>query len=295
MSLGILFMTVTGFLWVLMGWVISFATQKRLNLGFIQGFAGLLVTLLVLPAIFTGEVPQWAVTLCVLLSGFGNYYTFIVMNRAMERGPHGLVWAMIQSAFFIPFVMGIVFFGVPCSIFRLIGLIVLIAATGLMGVAGQKSNQEKNGEKSSSWLVYTIVGLLMAGAVQICANLPSYLVKAEAFKFTGLLFRCGLMGAGFALGWIVHSLYRKEIWNGKHCSLPVTMMVISLIGACICLFYGLDMLAKAGVGAIGYPLGMGVSIAAFQVYTAISLKERISFLSFLSILLCLIGIGLLTR
>ena len=70
-------------------------------------------------------------------------------------------------------------------------------------------------------------------------------------------------------------------------------MTASTIGATVCLFYGLDCMAKAGAGAIGYPMATGVTIASFQVYTAVVLKEKLSPLSLSGILFCLTGTILL--
>ncbi len=294
MTWGISFLTVTGIMWVVMGAVISRAAQKQLNIAFIQGIAGGVVALAVIPALCTGQMPAWQVVLSIFLAGFGNYYIFLLMNKAMQTGPNGLVWAMIQSAFIIPFAMGIIFFAVPCSLWRLSGLLVLLLATALMGIAGQKSNREKSDAKGDcKWLWYTIIAFLMGGLDQALGNLPSYLIKEEPFQFCGLLARSGICGAGFAVAWAFHCLFRKENWFARKCTLDIVLMAGSTVGATVCLFYALDTLAKAGAGAIGYPLGMGITIAAFQIYTAVVLKEKLSLFSLLSILLCLSGIVLI--
>ena len=213
----------------------------------------------------------------------------------MKLGPNGLIWAMFQSAFVIPFIMGIAFFSVPCSKIRLTGLLLLVCSTVLMGISGQKKNQENSGEKNNRWLYYTIIGFFLTGLDQAGNNLPSYFIKEEAFDFCGLMSRSGLCGAGFAAAWVSHAFFCKENRFARNCMLDTFLMTGSIIGATICLFYGLDKMASIGAGAIGYPLATGVTIAAFQIYTAVVLKERLSWLGVSSILLCLIGIAMITQ
>ena len=217
------------------------------------------------------------------------------MNKAMKLGPNGLIWAMFQSAFVIPFIMGIIMFSVPCSKVRLAGLLLLLFSTVLMGISGQKKTPESSGKKNSKWLYFTVIGFFLTGLDQAGNNLPSYFIKEEAFGFCGLMARSGLCGTGFAAAWIVHALFYKENCWGRNCMLDTFLMTGSIVGATICLFYGLDKMASIGAGAIGYPLATGVTIAAFQIYTAVVLKERLSWLGVSSILLCLTGIALITQ
>ena len=292
---GISFLTITGIMWVLMGAVISRAAQKQLNISFIQGISGFLVAILILPAAFTGNLPAWQICLTIFVAGFFNYYIFLLINKAMKLGPNGLIWAMCQSAFVIPFIMGIAIFSVPCSKVRLVGLLLLLFSTALMGLSGQKNTQESSGKKSNKWLYCTVIGFFLTGLDQAGNNLPSYFIQEEAFGFCGLMARSGLCGAGFAAAWVSHALFCKENRFARNCMLDTFLMTGSIIGATICLFYGLDKMASIGAGAIGYPLATGVTIASFQIYTAVVLKERLSMLGIASILLCLTGIAMITQ
>ena len=289
---GLLSLAVTGILWVVLGVVVSSSARKNQNLSFIQGGAGVLIVLAALPGLFFTSIPGWLTTVCIFLSGVGNYTIFLVMKRAMESGPNGLTWAIIQSAFTIPFIMGITFFHVNCSLFRLAGLLLLLTATVLMGCCGQKQN---NGEGfSRKWLIFTVTGFVLAGLNQCCANLPSYFTGHEEIDFSGLWVRSGLGGAGTAAAWLLHGLKRRENFQGGSCGKGIILMTISTLIASVTLFCGLDQLASAGAGAIGYPIAMGITIAAFLLYSILILHERLSPTALASILLCLCGIVLLT-
>ena len=291
MIIGLLSLAVTGVLWVALGIVVSSSARENKNLPLIQGGTGMLIVLATLPGLFFAPFPGWLTGICIFLSGVGNYCIFHLMNKAMKIGPNGLTWAMIQSAFTIPFIMGIVFFGVPCSWFRLAGLLLLLTATALMGCCGQ--NQKQCGGFSRKWLFFTVTGFVLAGLNQCCANLPSYFLEQEKIDFAGLWVRAGLGGAGTAAVWLLHGLFDRKNFHGSGCTKWMFLMAASTLAASVTLFCGLDQLVAAGAGAIGYPVAMGVTIAVFLLYSLIVLRERFSLSAALSIFLCLCGIILL--
>ena len=290
MAVGILFLAITAIMWVILGAVISHAAQKNLNLGFIQGAGAIVLAALTIPIYFLKDmsVPP-AVLIAVPLSGIGNYMTFILMNKAMQKGPNGLVWAMIQSAFALPFLMGIFVFHVPCPKTRIIGIILLLLAMILMGVFG-KGTEKKEEKRNYIWIVYTLLGFLVAGATQSCANIPSYLIKEEASGILTALFRAGLSSGGIFATFFAHGLIDRKIFQWKNCIGSTVVMTIATVLSLVFTFIGLDRLAQHNAGAIAYPMIVGISIAIFMIYTSIKLKERLSFPALCGVLLCLSGI-----
>lgn len=290
MAIGILFLVFTAIVWVVLGAVVSYAANKNLNLGFIQGAGAIVLAVLTLPIYFLKDlsVPP-IVLISVFLSGLGNYMAFILMNKAMQKGPNGLVWAMIQSAFALPFLMGILVFKVPCPATRTAGLIFLIAAMILMGVFG-KNDKNGNEKHGAVWILFSVLGFLVAGATQCCANIPSYLIKGDDSGIWTALFRAGLSSAGIFTAFFVHGLIKRETFNGKGCGKSTVIMTISIVLSLVFTFIGLDRLAKYNAGAIAYPMIVGISIAIFMIYTAIRLKEKLSFPALCGVLLCLAGI-----
>ena len=291
MAIGILFVIITAILWVGLGAVISHAAQKNLNIGFIQGAGAIVLAALMIPAYFFEDMSiPTTVLIAVPLSGLGNYATFLMMNKAMQKGPNGLVWAMIQSAFIMPFLMGVLFFKVPCPVTRIIAIIMLLAAMILMGVFGQGNEEKNEGKRGHIWIVYTIIGFLLAGSTQCCANIPSYLIKEESNNLLVTLFRTGLCSGGMFLAFFMHGLINRENFSWKGCGLSTVIMTITTVLSLLCTFIGLDRLAEHDAGAIAYPMIVGISIAIFMVYTSIRLKERLSLPALLGVLLCLSGI-----
>ena len=116
MLAGILFQITAGIVWIGAGAVISHAAKKGLSLDFIQGGSALIIMVLTLPVFFFRNMELHTLSLgALVLSGVVNYICFIAAQKAMAKGPSGLTWAMMQSSFVMPFLMGILFFNVPCS------------------------------------------------------------------------------------------------------------------------------------------------------------------------------------
>ena len=290
MLVGIIFLVLTAITWVVLGAVISNAAQRGLNLGFIQGAGAIVFALLALPLYFFAKISvPYQVLIAVSLAGVGNYTTFLLMNKAMQKGPNGLVWAMIQSAFVVPFLMGVIFFKVPCPTSRIIGLVMLVAAMVLMGVFG-KNDDSKDEKRNYIWIVYTILGFIVAGATQSCANIPSYLIKEESGGLLTAMFRAGLCSGGIFATFFVHGLVNKKIFEWKGCIGSTVVMTLATVLALFFVFIGLDRLAAHNAGSIAYPMIVGISIAIFMVYTSIRLKEKLSLPALLGVLLCLAGI-----
>ena len=290
MGLGILLMVITAVWWVILGAIISNSAKKNLNLAFIQGGGAVVTMLLTLPIYFIGslKIPV-AVLVAVPLSGFLNFFAFDLMNRAMKTGPNGMIWAMIQSAFVLPFLMGVIFFDVPCPFTRIIGLVLILAAMVLMGIFGQSN--EVSGEKKYVWVFITVIAYLFAGLTQCSVNLPSYLISnSGGTTLLNVLFRMGLSSSGFFIGYLVNGIGDRSKYSWKGCIPSTILMTLTVILSLFTTFIGLDRLAKYNIGSIGFPVVVGTSIVFFTIYTSIQLKEKLSPSGIFSILLCLAGI-----
>ena len=50
------------------------------------------------------------------------------MSRAMQCGPNGIIWAIIQSAMIFPFIFGVAFYDVKLNILRILGICLMIVS-----------------------------------------------------------------------------------------------------------------------------------------------------------------------
>lgn len=89
----------------------------------------------------------------------------------MKHGNGGTV----QSAMSCPFIMGMVWFGVAPTPYRLLGI-----ALALCGILLSSCRKGKHGDSASGrWLIPTFAAFAASGMAQSFANLPSYWKECE--------------------------------------------------------------------------------------------------------------------
>ena len=64
-----------------------------------------------------------------------------------------------------------------------------------------------------------------------------------------------------------------------------------IVGNYFLLYPGMDSLAKAGAGAISYPIMVGACIIGFEIYSIVILREKRTLIQFVALLLCLLGVA----
>ncbi|WP_294437657.1 DMT family transporter [uncultured Victivallis sp.] len=290
MQSGILLLVLAGVCWVLIGVAISHAALKRENLKRIQADSAILCAI---PAVVLigfgkgGTFPAWWIVLLLFLAGTTNYFTFLLMNRAMRYGPHGLVWSIIQSALVWPFLFGVICFGAVCSWLHVVGFLLILCGILAAGKAKNGTAENNNCPLSGKhWLRIALGAFVPAGLTQCINNFPSYLGNADTTPYVrGLLILLGTI-----LGFTISVCFDRRAAAGKVCWKSVLLLTGANIASCYFFFYrGLDLAAEAGAGAIGYPVTLGSCIAGFALYSVFILRERITIASASSFLLCLSG------
>ena len=290
MVIGIFLLVCTSILWVVQGAVISTAAEKKLNLSAIQTFAALIIMCFTLPFIAVAGVPDRLTFLALTVAGFANCGAYQFMNLAMKNGPHGMTWAISQSAFAVPFLMGITVFDVPCSAIRGISLVMLAASMIIMGIFGKKDDSGHPGEKIK-WAVFCLCAYIVIGISQCGGSLPSYFITDSGNTTAYVLLRVGILSIGICAGGLFNLAFFDRIPVCKPgFAVHTLLLTAAMIAASLLAFKAFDLIAGAGAGAISYPIVTGLSIAFFFIYTAIKLKEHPSAPAIAGILMCLAGI-----
>ena len=291
MQLGLFFLITTGISWVVIGIVISATARQGGNLNRIQADSAWICILvsMVFLSFPSHHLPSIEVSILLLLAGAANYFAFDLMNRAMQWGHHGIVWSMVQSALIWPFLLGVIVFDVVCTLPRGIGLMLILGGILLTGML-QKQTAQEAAPTSRHWFAVTLAAFTIAGLSQCLANLPSYLGSAD----TGNVGKAAVLQCGTLLAFCMTAWHNGK-WRGKTRWKPVLILSGANLAAQYFLFYrGLDLVAQAGAGAIGYPVILGSSILGFTLYSACFLHEKITLLSGVSFASCLSGVILLS-
>ena len=285
-----------GFSWSLTGVVMSDAPRKKCDPALL-----LLVSSAVSAIIsLTGWALLWndalslrvmlAAGACYFVASAVNYCMLQLMSCAMQRGPNGVIWSFIQSALIFPFLTGVVFFNSRLTVWRLLGLIMLLLALALLGLG------KDNTVKGKGWKKPTAAAFFMAGLTLSLNSLPSYYPEARLLNSMGrTFFSCaGSLTAAFFYCYpkyrirpaaeILTELKRPVLWK-----YVFTLKLFGLICAYLLLYPGLDRMAKAGAGCVSYPLVVGACIVGFNLYSLFVLREKWTFFQASGTVLCIAG------
>ncbi len=295
MLLGISLMVLAGFGWVGVGCVVNHCASKKINLAAAQcGQALLCIACGVILAFFQ-PAAECAVRVKLLtfaslfLSGIGNFAAYELMSRAMKHGPSGIIWSLVQSALIFPFLVGVIFFGVELTPPRTAGMVILIVSILLLGAAKGNGGNDR---ESRTWLWIALAAFITAGITQITTNLPSYFKEAEAVNpvIRTIWFQLGI-AAGFAVTWLFQ---RKNITFTGVLKPAIVLGLLYIMLYFVLMFRGLDRLADAGAGSVGFPVMLGSCIVGFFCYSLVFLKEKATPAGIGGFLLCIAGIVMLS-
>ena len=208
------------------------------------------------------------------LAGAANFYTYVLTAKAMRTGPNGLVWGIMQAGMIGSTLMGILFFGEKAAWLRLSGLFLILGGVFVMG----RSRDRKGAGSGKKWLLPAFGAFCLVAVTHCCSALPSFLPDAAK---AGSAFRTFSMYAGGVFGFAVSALppaiRAKRIRCGRGEWIAAASLMILSVVANFCFFFnGLDRLAEAGRGGLGYPVGIGVCVAGFSLYSLLFLKEKIA-------------------
>ena len=210
------------------------------------------------------------------LAGIANFYTYVFTLKAMQMGPNGLVWGIMQSGMIGSFLMGVLCFGEKAAPLRLLGLALILGGILSMGL----SKDRKSASGGKNWILPSLAAFLLVMVTHCCNTLPSYFPEtagsSPVFRTMGFYF-------GGVIGFMLSTLpgmIRKHNFGGRNEWIVAGIMMLLNTSASVFLFYrGLDRLAKSGCGGLGYPIAIGVCIIGFSLYSLLILKEKFARLS----------------
>ncbi len=294
---GIILLLLTGVGWAAVGAVIGNSARKNLSMAEIQACSAL-VQIAVAAAVLY-RLPDspcgWEVRLPALAAiwggGFLNFFLWLLMRCAMKNGPNGIAWAVIQSALIVPFLTGMLCFGEQPAPLRIIGLAMIIGALAFF--AFSRDNTTRGNRKI--WLLATAGGLLLAGMNQTLVNLPSYFHAADAVS--GVSRTLGFQ-AGTLCAFLITLPFRRSAakagFSRRIVRSVAILAAVNLTAGFFLQYRGLNALAKAGYGAVSFPILVSSCLVFFTLYSLFFLKERLSRMQWFGLCLCVGGIALMS-
>ena len=299
--IGLLLLTVSGLSWVVTGVIMGRAPKDGLDAGFVITLEAALSLLFVTVMLFVTGIPNvpanhlWLVAVSMFASGLVNSRQLVNMSKAMQCGPNGIIWSILQCGFIMPFLFGVIFFHNPLTYLRVIGIIALIIALNLMGFLG---DIKKGGIKTGgNWKWTTFRAFIWTGLTQTFLIIPSHLNDIDQIGISWRLFWSSL---GFTISAPLFAIisgqskplfkiYKTQIHIGRAWAYASGLKAMGLLVSFFIQFPGIDILAKFNLEAIAMPLMVGSCIIGFDAYAFIFLHEKRTLPQIAALLLCLAG------
>ncbi len=303
-TFGIIAMIIVGSSWCITGLVMGDAPKRGVGVPFLQ-FISYLVSIIGC-VIATTLLGNWGLHGCTpkvyfwtnaayFFCGAANFFNLLWMSRAMQTGPNGVIWSIIQSALVFPFLGGIIFFGVEATALRIIGILLLLAALVFFGMT--KDNTSHGGHQ---WKLLAFAALAICAVQQNVQTMPSYFESCRAVPST-IRTLAGSLGlwstaAVYILFTTKRDAYAKMLMQVKSKALWGYVLAIqgfSLFFSFTLSYPGMDAMAKHGLGGMAFPMMVGSCIASFTLASVFLLKEKVRPIQALALVLCITGLVLI--
>lgn len=295
---GIIAMVIVGSSWCLVGLVMGDAPRRGIEPSLVQLFGNSFsFTLGTIIMIVTGSVPQGSLpvilTTCSVYAVCGsmNFFMLQIMAYAMQRGPNGIIWAIIQSALIFPFLGGVIFFDVKLTIVRLIGISSLLIALILFGFGKNNSNHKGN------WKIPAFICLAICAVQQNLQTAPSYFEEA---RIVNSIVRSLSVAGGSFLSAVIYNIVRmtperkrqlrSNIRNITLWKYVGALQFFGLIFSYTLMYPGMNTMSDHGLGGMCYPVLVGSCIVAFTLASVWLLKEKIRPLQLGALTFCILGL-----
>ena len=300
MLFGILALTAVGMSWTLVGVVMGLAPKKNVHPMIVQFFGAVvsilagLVLLFALPdgdSTLTREM--WMFLGFYFASGILNCIMLYIMACAMQRGPNGVIWTIIQSAMIFPFLSGIIFFNVEPKIIRIAGFLLILSALTIFGTA--KDNRVRGG----GWKLLAFSAFLITGLQQSLTTLPSYyeagrsispIVRSLCLSLASLITSSVTVFINRKKIPLRANLFSKYLWM-----FVGSLQFFGLIFAYLLFYPGMDAMAEHGIGNASYPLMVASCLIGFSLYSTLVIREKNTPMQCLGFICCLVGIVLICQ
>ena len=299
LAFGLIAMVIVGGSWSLVGLVMGDAPKKGIDSSLVQfwgGFVPVIVGLIIIGVQGGLNFEQYSVKtfawtfFCYGFGGFTNFFMLENMSKAMQKGPNGIIWSIIQSAMVFPFIVGILFFGVEVNVFRILGIIGLLVALVLFGMA------KNNVSTGKGWKLLAFSCLAICAFQQNLMTIPSYFEESRNIGsvIKATMTSIGSLSAAVVFALLQDSDYKrrfiKGVTNAKLWEYILILQGFSLIFAYTLFYPGMNVLGARGLGGMCYPLLIGSCIVTFTLTSVVFLKEKLQKIQIFALAICILGL-----
>jgi drug/metabolite transporter (DMT)-like permease len=241
-------------------------------------FAGSLVAVLILAALAGAEglrgifAPEARPAVCCffvgsLLNGAGQ----AISMKNLSRGGRAFAYAIPQQAFLFPYLWSIAFWGQYVSPVSVAGIGLIVAAMFYLSVT-------RSGDRSAALprrrILIALLAMSLLGVSQIVLITPTR--SASAGTLSQLSAACVILGAN-ALFFLIWSSIRPRGFGAFRLYLPfgAAWGVCAATSYCI-LLSALGILGKVGQSGIVFPVGAGILICLYSLFTVLRYREKLN-------------------
>ena len=291
MSLGYIMIFVIGACWCSVGVVFSRLAKNKIDSVSFMALSSIITTIVafaILPKydllINEPSMDYYRAVVPTLGVGIATVLGVIAMNKAMRMGHHGATWALVQSALIVPFLFGVIVWGDSITVLNIAGLIIILISIVLFGIAKQ-DNETNHNINNFKWILISLSCLLFFGTQQTLMTLPS---RWKNWSDVAAL-RVPFIQIGAMIGYNLLLIFQQKKFNFKVWKLA-SILTFFMIGSQLLLFKTLDLFAASAKAAIVFPMGIGVSMILFSLYSFLIIKEKATMYHVLGISIGIAGI-----
>ncbi|MBR2439513.1 MAG: EamA family transporter [Lentisphaeria bacterium] len=291
MLTGVLLTVAAGSFWSLSGVVNSCCAKYKLDIVTYLFSNVVFSFLLSLIFCFDYSVPPQRLAFTALImipSGMINTSGALLLQAALKRGHHGIIFLIANAAMVVPFLAGILFFGEWPSLLQLFGSFAIFAGIFCCSYPKLKSGDEKNND--TKWFRYALLTFLCFGISQTLMTMVSfpcfreYAIPGNS-KTTLLYCGCSILMTLRS----IDAVRKKELRFSKKLVLCGFLVSLCNLMSMYLMFYALDSLGKVGFASIGFSLASSTSLGMFTLYSIFVIKEKCYFMTILGLLFIVSG------
>ena len=274
---GILLALVTGLFWNVSGIVNSICAKKGYDL------YSYLLTNVVFTALFTGILSGGFAGIfrrdlllfagVSMLAGGINTSGALFLQKALQKGRHGIVFLISQASPAIPFIAGMTLLGDKPSFLKVGGVMLIFAGMVLAALPKLRERGRHTEGKPLEWLLPALLSFGCFGVAHTMLALPSLMVLPEGTeKYRTFLFYCD----SSVLMTTASALRRRAGTFAVNRVLLLVGVIAAVLNVCsMSLFFkALDHLASAHAVGLGSPLAISASLVGFTLYSWFYLREK---------------------